>query len=156
MNREEVLEIVAEARARGNTPDLRGANLSEAYLRGADLSGANLHGAKWNFTTIGLAPAPEGTLIVWGEKSGHIVKMRVPEEARRSCGTTRKHRSEYVEVLSIDDGAMTEFQHNSTEGPATRYAVGEITRADGWDEDRWTECSHGIHWFLTRHEAEEW
>ena len=42
MNREEVLEIVAEARARGNTPDLIGVNLCEADLRGASLSLANL------------------------------------------------------------------------------------------------------------------
>ena len=36
------------------------------------------------------------------------------------------------------------------------YEVGEITHADSWDEDRWNECSHGIHFFLTQEEAEAW
>ena len=45
MNREDVLEIVAEARAKGDTPDLYRANLSWANLRGASLSGASLSGA---------------------------------------------------------------------------------------------------------------
>ncbi|MGC3954606.1 MAG: pentapeptide repeat-containing protein [Propionicimonas sp.] len=40
MNRAEVLELVAAARAKGERPDLRG-----VYLRGADLRGANLRGA---------------------------------------------------------------------------------------------------------------
>jgi hypothetical protein len=31
-----------------------------------------------------------------------------------------------------------------------------FTRADAWDEDRWAECSNGIHFFLSRHEAEQW
>jgi hypothetical protein len=42
MNREEALGIVAEARKRGDTPDLRGADLSAANLRWADLREANL------------------------------------------------------------------------------------------------------------------
>jgi len=27
-------------------------------------------------------------------------------------------------------------------------------RCDKWDDDRWNECSGGIHFFLTRAEAE--
>ena len=50
MNREEVLKIVREARDRGKTPDMHGADLSgadlhEADIRGADLRGADLHEA---------------------------------------------------------------------------------------------------------------
>jgi uncharacterized protein YjbI with pentapeptide repeats len=50
MTRDEVLRIVREAQGRGERPNLRGANLSEANLhganlRGANLSEANLHGA---------------------------------------------------------------------------------------------------------------
>ena len=50
MNREEVLKIVREARDRGKTPDMHGADLSgadlhEADIRGADLRGADLRGA---------------------------------------------------------------------------------------------------------------
>jgi len=50
MTRQETEKIVAEARAKGETPDLswsdlRKADLSGADLRGTDLYGANLHGA---------------------------------------------------------------------------------------------------------------
>lgn len=33
------------------------------------------------------------------------------------------------------------------------YRVGEIVRVNNFDEDRWNECSTGIHHFITREEA---
>ena len=36
------------------------------------------------------------------------------------------------------------------------YRVGEIVRVDNFDEDRWNECSTGIHFFITRREAEQY
>ena len=134
--------------------DLRGADLRGANLFGADLSGTNLSEALWDYTTIGTAPAPEGDLIGWGKKGGLLVKMLVPAAARRSCATTRKFRAEYVQVLEIESGVQR-VEHFSEHGAAT-YEVGQITRADEWDDDRWNECSHGIHFFLSRHEAERW
>jgi hypothetical protein len=151
--------------------DLRGANLSgadlrRADLRGASLGGADLHGAvlrvadlrevKWDYSTLGMAPAPEGTLIVWGKKSGRIVQMRVDEDVPRSCATGRKFRSASAFVLEINDGDVEVFLHCSKYGPPVKYAVGEVVHADGWDPDRWNECSNGIHWLLSRHEAEQW
>ena len=133
---------------------LGGANLREACLGGANLRGANLSEALWDYTTIGTAPAPEGDLIGWGKKGGLLVKMLVPAAARRSCATTRKFRAEYVQVLEIESGVQR-VEHFSEHGAAT-YEVGQITRADEWDDDRWNECSHGIHFFLSRHEAERW
>jgi len=44
MTREECLQIVAEARARGERPNLRGADLRGADLSGADLRGADIRG----------------------------------------------------------------------------------------------------------------
>ena len=35
----------------------------------------------------------------------------------------------------------------------TIYKVGEIVHSDSWDSDRWNECSHGIHFFMTRDEV---
>lgn len=145
--------------------DLREADLSEADLREADLRGANLHGADlhgadlrgalWNYITLGFAPASEGTLIAWAKKSSHILKFLISEDVPRSCATTRKHRSASVVVLEIDGGTVDSFIHRTQYGDVT-YTVGQVTEADGWDEDRWNECSHGIHWFLSRHEAEQW
>ena len=38
----------------------------------------------------------------------------------------------------------------------TCYKVGEMVEADSWDDNRWNECSHGIHFFINRQEAEEY
>lgn len=35
----------------------------------------------------------------------------------------------------------------------TQYHVGEIVRVDNFDDNRWRECSTGIHFFMTRDEA---
>ena len=36
------------------------------------------------------------------------------------------------------------------------YRVGETVRPDAWGGDRWVECAGGIHFFLTRYEAENY
>ena len=135
--------------------NLRRANLENANLRSANLWNVNLSAAKNTKTVI---PATcivpqEGEVICWKRAGDAIVKLRVPPEAKRSNATGRKCRAEFVEVLAIE-GAEEAFtcQH----GPLTHYHVGETVRADGWDENRWNECSHGIHFFLTREEAEAW
>lgn len=46
-------------------------------------------------------------------------------------------------------GRATTHNH----GPVTNYIVGKIVRPDKWDTDRWNECSHGIHFFITEEEA---
>ncbi len=56
-------------------------------------------------------------------------------------------------VLSVSDGndfAVSKY------GSGFIYRVGEVIKVDDFDEDRWNECSRGIHCFLTRHEAEMW
>ena len=37
---------------------------------------------------------------------------------------------------------------------ATVYRVGETVRPDSYDDNPLVECTHGIHWFATRAEAE--
>ena len=39
-------------------------------------------------------------------------------------------------------------------GPQTVYRVGERIHPDEWDENWMEECSHGIHFYITRLEAE--
>ncbi len=140
--------------------DLAGANLTGAYLTGANLAGANLTDAKNAELAMAMTViAPrEGEIIGW--KKAHsdggepcVVKLRIPPEAKRSNGASRKCRAEYVEVLDIE-GAEVAFTNQH--GPKTEYRVGEIVRPDSWDDDRWNECSHGIHFFLTREEAAAW
>jgi len=126
------------------------------WLRGepggerANLTRANLTRAKANYLTIGIHAAPEGELVGWKNLGdGTIAKLRIPAEARRSCATTRKHRAEWVVVLEGEG----DTEHN---GIVTHYAPGLTVRPDKWDDNRWNECSNGIHFFLTREEAEAW
>ena len=81
-----------------------------------------------------------------------IVKLRIPSRAKRSSATSRKCRAEYVKVLDIY-GADAAY---SDRDGATIYRKGETVRCDHWDEDRWNECSGGIHFFMTREEAEDY
>jgi hypothetical protein len=36
------------------------------------------------------------------------------------------------------------------------YRIGETVRCDAWEADRWVECGGGIHFFITRAEAEQY
>ena len=149
--REANLELANLQRA-----DLRGADLRVADLREADLRGADLTRAKnfdenlfISYTSI----CPEGTLIGWKKcEDNIIVKLEIPSEAKRSNATGRKCRAEYVKVLELFGGDVGISQHDGK----TEYRVGEIVRCDKWDDVRWNECSGGIHFFLTRLEAERY
>ena len=138
--------------------DLRGADLWGANLRGADLWGANLWGANLrgaknaDFAIAATRILPDGDLIGWKKcLNGALVKLRIPAAAKRSHAFGRKCRAEYVEVLEVI-GADVGVTH--THGPQTEYRAGKTVRPDSWDDDWMNECSHGIHFFITRAEAE--
>ena len=139
--------------------DLRGANLRSAYLsyadlRSADLSGANLRGAIDAQHAIARTRIlPDGDLIGWKKAGGRIVKLRIPADARRSHAFGRKCRAEFVDVLEIEGGGPVE---TTQYGVGATYVIGQRVTADSWDEDFTNECSHGIHFFITRLEADNW
>ena len=130
---------------------LRGAN-----LRGANLYGANLRGAKYNENTafFALACPEEGAFIGWKKVDNLLVKLLIPEDAQRSSATTRKCRASKAVVLEITGatGAPTLIV-NHKYGHDTVYEVGKEVLPDSWDDNRWNECSHGIHFFITKQEA---
>ena len=96
---------------------------------------------------------PEGTLIGWKKcKNNIIVKLEIPAEAKRSNATGRKCRAEYVKVIEVIGAEVGISQHDDK----TEYRVGEIVKPDKWNNNRWNECSSGIHFFITRKEAEEY
>ena len=142
--------------------DLTGADLTRANLYGADLTRANLTGANLTYANLTGAKLPafshcpeEGQFIAYKKLAGGVVaKLQVPAKAKRASSLVgRKCRAEYVKVLSLSNGATeARSKHDTT----VVYRVGEIVRPDSYDDDIRVECTHGIHFFITRKEAEDY
>jgi hypothetical protein len=138
--------------------DLRGADLRSAYMRGADLRGADLRSAIGADLAISKTRIlPQGSLIGWKKCSGGcIVKLRIPEEAKRSHAFGRKCRAECAEVLEVTGprGGKLQEAVSSYDSEFT-YRVGQVVKpSNGFCEDWTDECASGIHFFITREEAE--
>ena len=141
--------------------DLSDANLRYANLRYADLRGANLSGAEYNeYTTFFALQCPEdGAFIGYKKCDQYIIKLQITDTARRSSATSRKCRASEVLVLDIQnidgtESGLTEYLHNDDYTKnGTLYKIGEVTKSDSFDDNRWNECSNGIHFFITRQEA---
>ena len=130
--------------------DLYGADLSRA-----DLSGANLGRANDIQYIIAQSSILPETGPIWGWKkckNDVLVKLVVGNTAKRSHATGRKCRAEHVKVLEVIGAEVGISQYDSS----VQYRVGKIVRCDKWNDDRWTECGGGIHFFLTRIEAERY
>ena len=137
--------------------NLYGANLRSADLRGANLYGANLHDADLHDAKNSeLAQAqtvllPEGNLVGWKKcKNNVIVKLLIPQKAKRSNATGRKCRAEYAQVLRVYGAAEGLSDYDGK----TAYRKGETITCDSWNPDRFVECGGGIHFYITRIEAE--
>ena len=136
--------------------DLCDADLRDANLRGANLCGANLRDAKLtDLQKSRLSILPAGELIVWKACCGGVmVKLRIPADAKRSNATGRKCRAEFADVLEVIGSEVGRSKNPSGDGVVIEYKQGARVRADCWDDNRWKECSHGIHFYLTKEEAE--
>ena len=132
--------------------NLAGANLARANLAGANLARANLARAKGAELAIARTRIlPDGDLIGWKKcKDDVIVKLKIPAEAKRSSAFGRKCRAEFADVLEVHGAEVGIGQHDGK----TEYRTGERVKADSWDENWMEECSHGIHFYITRLEAE--
>ena len=140
-----------------SSADLRSADLRSANLSSANLRSANLRSAKNSELAIAMTRIlPEGDLIGWKKGAdGAIVKLLVPTEAKRSSAFGRKCRAEFVRVLEIfRDGKPSDQETFGHYDNATKYNVGKETRCDKWCDDFTQECAGGIHFFITRLEAE--
>ena len=117
-----------------------------------------------NYTTIGLSLTcpSKGSFIgykkcfFYGGGSA-IVKLLIPEDALRSSRTSRKCRCSKAKVLSItkvDNEEESLCRAWSIHDPSFEYTVGKEVEVKDFDTNRWNECSAGIHFFMTREEAE--
>ena len=134
--------------------DLRSANLSDADLRSANLGGSNLRSA--NLTgALGLAQqviVAQGTLQVYKKLAdGQIATLLVPSFAARvNAYGSRKCRSSEAYVLTLATPAHSKHDW--------RFVYNEgitVKPVEPFCDDPRIECASGIHWFITRKEAEE-
>jgi len=137
--------------------DLEGANLTDANLTGADLMDADLTRANLRCADLEGARLPHfqvcpetGAFEAWKKMAdGSLLKIMIPAHAKRTSSMVgRKCRASSVIVLEgcgvspISDKKLV-------------YTKGEEVFADAFDDDIRVECTHGIHFYLTRLEAEE-
>ena len=141
--------------------DLRSANLRSANLRSANLEGADLRSANlWsaNLWSANLSPfqIPDGDLVGWKKITGGvIVEMRIPYRAKRTASLVgRKCRAEFAEVVRFHGSDAQEILHKAPNGTKIIYRLGQTVVPDSYDDDFRVECTHGIHFFCTRTEAE--
>jgi hypothetical protein len=156
--------------------NLRGANLIGSKLSGAILIGSDLYGAilpdqeTMKFVCPLCCPE-EGSFIGWKKayvvtdllgyciKIPVIVKLLILNTAKRLSCTGRKCRCNEAEVLdiqSVEFGTSIAglFQEAfSSHDVNFKYKIGKTVRVEDFDDNRWNECSTGIHFFITRQEA---
>lgn len=161
--------------------DLRFANLIGADLRGAKLFGVDLAGVDLSKAILPnpevmnhICPlnCPEtGAFVGWkkayivervypskvNKEIEAVVKLQIPARAKRSSATSRKCRCNEAKVLDIQslggDSLPNVTIAHSRYDPMFTYEVGQKLYVANFDEDRWKECSAGIHFFITRQEA---
>ena len=135
-----------------NNVSLRGANLSGANLRDADLSNVKAD----HTTTLFFSQCPDGEFVGYKKAGGKIVKLLIPSDAKRSSATTLKFRCSKAKVLEIQelDGSLSEVKEvRSNYDKDFVYRIGEPVCVEDFDDDRWNECSTGIHFFISRDAA---
>jgi len=142
--------------------DFRSADFSSANFSSADFRSADFRSADLNINidenTFGLTIncPKEGAFIGYKKaKNGVIVKLLIMEDSKRSSATTYKCRASKVMTLEIDGGLQQEIQtaHSNSD---LLYRVGKVIEISDFDENRWNECSTGIHFFMSREMAKNY
>lgn len=88
-----------------------------------------------------------------------ILKLRIPKDAKRSSGFDNKCRCSKAFVEDIyelgRDGIIKrgiDIVYSSYDRNF-KYRLGEYVEEPNYDENRFNECSHGIHFFMSEEEA---
>lgn len=156
-------------------------SLIGADFREADLSEAILSNQEFINSKLPICCPEEGSFIGWKKayvfssdadcterlfigigcnRTPVIVKLLIPNTAKRLSATSRKCRCNEAKVIDIqsvefDGPSISETFKEAFSGrdPKFVYRIGETVRVEDFDDNRWNECSTGIHFFITRKEA---
>ena len=137
--------------------NLENANLCNVNLRHSVLRDANLKNVRTNIHAIGynLACPEKGSFIGYKKANGCLIELLILEDSKRSSATTTKCRCDKAKVLEIrhiETGKKVNSVCSNFDNTFI-YKVGEIVSVDNFDDDRWHECSTGIHFFMNRENA---
>lgn len=170
-------------RADFRNADCRCADFYSADMDGVDLTGANLYNAHMfkarlryaqGVPYIPLACPDTGSFIGWKKAIYRyangtlgeyvVVKLLIPEDAKRSSATDLACRASHAKVLEVQslDGEVL-LDENSKSGDCAislirrqfEYIVGETVIADKFSEDRYESHKGGIYFYLNRKDAED-
>ena len=145
--------------------NLSGANLCCANFSYADLSNSVFHNTlidqAYFVTAKNIPPLPmnlpSGEFIGWKKlENGLIAKLKILKDSKCSRATGDKCRCDKALVLEFQNinGSKADLVvYTNTKFINCTYKVGEVVYADSWDNNRWNECSHGIHFFMDRETA---
>ena len=154
--------------------DLRGAILKDCDLRFANFTNADCRGTIFectimeysNHTNIKVDDTtknykmhcPESGAFVGYKKcyNNRIVTLLIPEDAKRVSATTSPCRCSKAKVINITDfegGEHFTEAYSLCSNNGFKYELGKMVYPDSFNEDRWMESTHGIHFWMTRDEA---
>ncbi len=134
-------------------------NLCEAIFEGTIFHRSPLNNAI-NVPFIPLSCPEYGSFIGFKkarfEGKEYIVVLEIPSDAKRLSATSRKCRTNKAKVIEIQnmdgsrsDTTMVRSWYNDT----FLYELGKTIEVEDFDDNRWNECSTGIHFFINSEEA---
>ena len=147
--------------------NLSGADLSGAILTGADLTDANLSYAHLTWANLSGANLTDTILdekeqcrkgIVLTEpmigykkaRGGKIITLEIPIGAKVFSINNNKRRTNKAKVIDMQGETELSSWFNTN----FKYHVGNEIEIKDFDERYYVECGEGVHFFLTRKEAE--
>ncbi|MCI8561756.1 MAG: pentapeptide repeat-containing protein [Dorea sp.] len=139
--------------------DMRGCNIEDATLFGAVLEHADLEGIISNEGTKWFRlHCPEKGAFLGYKKcvNDRMVQLLIPADAKRTSATLPSCRCSKAKVLTIKSFDFTKnFEEAwSLVDENFVYKKGEWVEVKDFNEDRWQDSTTGIHFWMSRAEAE--
>ena len=144
--------------------NLDGVNFSYSDLSGANLSGADLINSELEYADLTDTILDEKeqcrkgivlTESIAGYKKAYedkIITLEIPVGAKVFSINNNKRRTNKVKVIDMHGETELSSIHDND----FKYHVGDEIEIKDFDENYNVECSTGIHFFLTREEAEKY
>ncbi|WAW15037.1 pentapeptide repeat-containing protein [Peptostreptococcus equinus] len=143
--------------------DFRTCSLKEANCIGSDFKNSilldtNLEGIIYDKSTKNFSlRCPEEGYFIGYKKCFNdlLVTLLIPTDAKRSSGTNSACRCDKAKVIAISklDGSGFYREAVSLVDETFIYRLGQFSYADSFDDNRWLDSSHGIHFWMTKEEA---